>query len=108
MANVLLCGNNISWHDESIDEIESGSTELDSSALATAVVWATYVDGSLLDADRVAWLIDLFRQTLELGRTESWAWPSFICRAKRMVGQLRTQTRKGVAPSGLSILNRVL
>jgi len=69
-ANVLLHGTGISWNEDSIDEIESASTEFDVRDLTPAAVWAAYVYGARLGADQMALVPPLFQGALELGRTE--------------------------------------
>ena len=69
-ANVLLHGTGISWNGDSIDEIESASTEFDVHGLTPTVVWAAYVNGAQLGADQMALVPPLFQGALELGRTD--------------------------------------
>lgn len=69
-ANVLLRGTGISWNEDSIDEIESASTDFDVRDLTPASVWAAYVDGAPLGANQMALVPPLFQGALELGRTE--------------------------------------
>ena len=69
-ANVLLRDAGISWNEDSIDEIESATTDFDVHGLTPDVVWAAYVNGSQLGADKMALLSPLFQGALELGRTE--------------------------------------
>ena len=69
-ANALLHGTGISWNEDSIDEIESASTEFDIHELTPTAVWAAYVDGARLGAEQMALVPPLFQGALELGRTD--------------------------------------
>ena len=69
-ANVLLRGTGISWNEDSIDEIESATTGFDVRDLTPAAVWAAYVNGEPLGADKMAMVSPLFQSALESHRTE--------------------------------------
>ena len=62
--------NDTSCNEDSINEIESATTEVDLSALTPTVVWAAFVGGERLDATWMALLPGLFLQSLELSGTE--------------------------------------
>lgn len=68
-ANVLLRGTGISWNEDSIEEIESASTDFDVHDLIPANVWTEYVDGVRLGGDKMALLPPLFQGALDLGLT---------------------------------------
>ena len=69
-ADILLRGTGISWNEDSIDEIESATTDFDVEDLSPAVTWDAYVGGERLGADKMALLPPLFEGALEFGRTE--------------------------------------
>lgn len=69
-ANALLRGTGISWNEDSIDEIESATTNFDVRDLTPDAVWTAYVNGEAFGADKMALLSPLFQSALESLRTE--------------------------------------
>ena len=67
-ANLLLRGAGISWNEDSVEEIETATTDVDARA-TPSFVWGAYLDGEPLDPTRMALLRGAFNSALELGRT---------------------------------------